>query len=53
VLNYTLHEPYGVVAAILPWNSPLRLASWKLAGLAAGNTVVVKPSGTRRRRSSR
>ncbi len=44
-LNYTLHEPYGVVAAILPWNSPLRLASWKLApALAAGNTVVVKPS---------
>ncbi len=45
VLNYTLHEPYGVVVAILPWNSPLRLASWKLApALAAGNTVVVKPS---------
>jgi aldehyde dehydrogenase (NAD+) len=44
-LNYTLHEPYGVVVAILPWNSPLRLASWKLApALAAGNTVVVKPS---------
>jgi acyl-CoA reductase-like NAD-dependent aldehyde dehydrogenase len=44
-LNYTLREPYGVVAAILPWNSPLRLASWKLApALAAGNTVVVKPS---------
>ena len=44
-LNYTLYEPYGVVAAILPWNSPLRLAAWKLApALAAGNTVVVKPS---------
>lgn len=44
-LNYTVHEPYGVVAAILPWNSPLRLAAWKVApALAAGNTVVLKPS---------
>ena len=44
-LNYTVHEPYGVVAAILPWNSPLRLAAWKIApALAAGNAVVVKPS---------
>ncbi|WP_238015197.1 aldehyde dehydrogenase [Dactylosporangium sp. AC04546] len=44
-LNYTVHEPYGVVAAILPWNSPLRLAGWKIApALAAGNAVVLKPS---------
>jgi aldehyde dehydrogenase (NAD+) len=44
-LNYTVSEPYGVVAAILPWNSPLRLAAWKIApALAAGNAVVVKPS---------
>jgi acyl-CoA reductase-like NAD-dependent aldehyde dehydrogenase len=44
-LNYTVHEPYGVVAAILPWNSPLRLAAWKIApALAAGNAVIVKPS---------
>ncbi|WP_433189881.1 aldehyde dehydrogenase [Actinoallomurus sp. CA-150999] len=44
-LNYTVHEPYGVVAAILPWNSPLRLAAWKIApALAAGNAVVLKPS---------
>ena len=44
-LNYTRYEPYGVVAAILPWNSPLRLGAWKLApALAAGNTVVLKPS---------
>ena len=44
-LNYTVPEPYGVVAAILPWNSPLRLAAWKIApALAAGNAVVVKPS---------
>jgi aldehyde dehydrogenase (NAD+) len=44
-LNYTLYEPYGVVAIVLPWNSPLRLAAWKLApALAAGNTVILKPS---------
>jgi aldehyde dehydrogenase (NAD+) len=44
-LNYTVLEPYGVVAAILPWNSPLRLAAWKIApALAAGNAVVLKPS---------
>ncbi|MFP6736042.1 MAG: aldehyde dehydrogenase [Rhodospirillales bacterium] len=43
--NYTLWEPLGVVAAITPWNSPLLLTTWKLApALAAGNTVVVKPS---------
>jgi aldehyde dehydrogenase (NAD+) len=45
VLNYTLREPVGVVAALAPWNSPLLLATWKLApALAAGNTMVVKPS---------
>lgn len=44
-LNYTLREPIGVVAAIVPWNFPLLLASWKLApALAAGNTVVLKPA---------
>ncbi len=43
--TYTLHEPLGVCAAIIPWNSPLLLTAWKLApALAAGNTVVVKPS---------
>jgi acyl-CoA reductase-like NAD-dependent aldehyde dehydrogenase len=43
--NYTVHEPLGVVVAIVPWNSPLLLTAWKLApALAAGNTVVVKPS---------
>src|SRR5688572_5202617 len=42
---YTRYEPLGVVLAITPWNSPLLLASWKLApALAAGNTVVLKPS---------
>ena len=42
--NYTRHEPYGVVAALIPWNAPLLLVIWKLApGLAAGNTFVIKP----------
>lgn len=44
-LVYTRHEPVGVVAAIVPWNSPLLLLAWKLApALAAGCTVVAKPS---------
>ncbi len=43
--NYTVWEPLGVVACIVPWNSPLLLLAWKLApALAAGNTVVIKPS---------
>lgn len=45
VLNYTRHEPLGVVAAITPWNSPLLLVAFKMApALAAGNTIVIKPS---------
>jgi (Z)-2-((N-methylformamido)methylene)-5-hydroxybutyrolactone dehydrogenase len=45
MINFTREEPLGVVAAITPWNSPLMLASWKLApALATGNTVVWKPS---------
>jgi (Z)-2-((N-methylformamido)methylene)-5-hydroxybutyrolactone dehydrogenase len=45
MLNFTRREPLGVIAAIVPWNSPLLLMSWKVApALAAGNTVVVKPS---------
>jgi acyl-CoA reductase-like NAD-dependent aldehyde dehydrogenase len=44
-LAYTLREPVGVVAAIVPWNFPLLLAAWKVApALACGNTVIVKPS---------
>jgi aldehyde dehydrogenase (NAD+) len=44
-LNYTLREPLGVVGAIVPWNFPLSLASWKLGpALATGNTVVLKPA---------
>lgn len=42
---YTRKEPVGVVAAIVPWNSPMLLTAWKLApALAAGCTVVLKPS---------
>jgi aldehyde dehydrogenase (NAD+) len=42
---YTRREPIGVVGAIVPWNSPLVLAMWKLApALAAGCTFVLKPS---------
>jgi acyl-CoA reductase-like NAD-dependent aldehyde dehydrogenase len=45
VFNFTREEPLGVIAAITPWNSPLMLATWKLApALAAGNTLVWKPS---------
>lgn len=40
---YTLREPLGVVAAILPWNAPILMFSWKVApALAAGNAMVVK-----------
>jgi acyl-CoA reductase-like NAD-dependent aldehyde dehydrogenase len=43
--NYTLREPIGVVGAIVPWNFPLNLASWKVApALAAGCTVILKPA---------
>jgi aldehyde dehydrogenase (NAD+) len=45
IINLTRYEPIGVVVAITPWNSPLWLLAWKIApALAAGNTVVVKPS---------
>lgn len=44
-LNFTELEPYGVVAAISPWNVPLLLAAVKIApAIAAGNAVVLKPS---------
>ena len=43
--GYTVREAIGVVAAITPWNTPLGLLGWKLfPALAAGNTVVIKPS---------
>lgn len=40
-----VREPLGVVAAVVPWNYPLSMASWKLGpALAAGNSVVLKPA---------
>lgn len=43
--NYMSWEPFGVVALFLPWNAPIGTLIWKLsAALAAGNTVVIKPS---------
>ena len=44
-MSMVVKEPYGVVGCIVPWNYPLLLMAWKVApALAAGNTVVVKPS---------
>ncbi|CAB3866174.1 NADP/NAD-dependent aldehyde dehydrogenase PuuC [Achromobacter aegrifaciens] len=44
-LNYVQRAPIGVVGQIVPWNFPLMFTSWKLGpALAAGNTVVLKPS---------
>ncbi|MFW0120485.1 gamma-aminobutyraldehyde dehydrogenase [Rothia sp. CCM 9419] len=45
--SYVRREPVGVVAQVAPWNYPLLMAVWKLGpALAAGNTVVLKPSDT-------
>ena len=45
VVSRVVHEPVGVCALITPWNYPLLQLSWKVASaLAAGNTVVIKPS---------
>ena len=45
MLALVLKEPYGVVGCIVPWNYPILLLVWKIApALAAGNTVVIKPS---------
>ena len=44
-LNYVQRKPIGVVGQIVPWNFPLMFTSWKMApALAAGNTIVIKPS---------
>jgi betaine-aldehyde dehydrogenase len=44
-LSMTVYEPYGVVAAITPWNSPLTMEAQKVApALAAGNAIILKPS---------
>ena len=46
-LSIVMHEPIGVVGQIIPWNFPLLMAAWKIApALAAGNTLVIKPSST-------
>ena len=43
--NFVIKEPYGVAACIVPFNYPLLLMIWKVApALAAGNTVIIKPS---------
>ena len=43
--SYIRRDPLGVVGGIAPWNYPLNMATWKLGpALAAGNTVVLKPS---------
>lgn len=43
--DFTLRQPMGVVAAIVPWNFPFPIACWKVApALASGNTVVLKPA---------
>jgi len=45
MFSYTRREPWGVVAAIVPWNVPILISAWKVApALLAGNTVVLKPS---------
>jgi len=44
-LDFTLREPIGVVALIVPWNFPFIMAAWKVApALATGNTVILKPA---------
>ncbi|CCN83504.1 putative betaine aldehyde dehydrogenase [Vibrio nigripulchritudo SFn27] len=44
-LNYTRHEPYGVVTQITPWNAPIFTGGWQIApAICAGNGVLIKPS---------
>ena len=44
-LDFTLHEPIGVVGLIVPWNFPMNMASWKLGpALATGNACILKPA---------
>nr|WP_092072278.1 aldehyde dehydrogenase family protein [Dendrosporobacter quercicolus]NSL48599.1 aldehyde dehydrogenase family protein [Dendrosporobacter quercicolus DSM 1736]SDM39577.1 Acyl-CoA reductase [Dendrosporobacter quercicolus] len=46
-LSLVLREPLGVIGQIIPWNFPLLMAAWKIApALAAGNTIVIKPSSS-------
>jgi acyl-CoA reductase-like NAD-dependent aldehyde dehydrogenase len=45
LLDYTVREPIGVCAQIIPWNFPLLMAAWKIGpALAMGNTIVLKPA---------
>src|SRR5690348_11661691 len=45
LFDYTLREPVGVCAQIIPWNFPLLMAAWKLGpALATGNTIILKPA---------
>ncbi|MGX7349561.1 aldehyde dehydrogenase family protein [Dolosicoccus paucivorans] len=47
VMSIVIREPMGVVGQIIPWNFPFLMAAWKIApALAAGNTIVIKPSST-------
>ncbi|MFM7084889.1 MAG: aldehyde dehydrogenase family protein, partial [Hyphomicrobium sp.] len=44
-ISFAVHEPLGVVGAIVPWNFPLLMAAWKIApALAMGNSIVLKPA---------
>ncbi len=43
--SFAVHEPLGVIGAIVPWNFPLLMAMWKVApALAVGNSVILKPA---------
>jgi betaine-aldehyde dehydrogenase len=45
--SYVRREPLGVIGAVTPWNYPMMMATWKMGpALAAGNTLVIKPSDT-------
>ncbi|MEZ4562739.1 MAG: aldehyde dehydrogenase family protein [Thermomicrobiales bacterium] len=45
ILDFTLREPVGVCAQIVPWNFPFSMASWKVApALATGCTLILKPA---------
>jgi acyl-CoA reductase-like NAD-dependent aldehyde dehydrogenase len=44
-LGFTIKEPIGVVAQVIPWNYPIMMMTWKCApALAAGCTIVLKPA---------
>ena len=44
-VDMTFHEPLGVVGAIVPWNFPIAITSWKVGpALATGNAIVIKPA---------